>query len=235
MTTPKVPGVYVLADVVAKKCYVGSSVDLKQRLRAHERLLKADKHHNTHLQNAFNRNKELIVIPIPVNDDVDTLVVEQQLIDELAPTGALFNFAMDVSAPTRGLKQSPESIEKRRQSNAGFKHAPETLVLLSELAKERGMPRSVIEAGAAARVGKKLSPEHIEKVRQTSIERMQDPAARENLSKKNLGIKHTPEAIALMKQKCAAREANHEYVQRRNEALMRRHQREREAKLALSA
>lgn len=97
------------------------------------------------------------------------------------------------------------------------------------------MPRAVIEAGAAARVGKKLSLEHIEKVRETSIERMRDPAARENLSRKNIGIPHTPEAITLMKEKCALREQNPEYVKRRNEALMARHTREREAKLALTS
>ena len=67
------------------------------------------------------------------------------------------------------------------------------------LAKERGIPRATIEAGAAARVGKKLSPEHIEKVRQSAKERM-TPEARSHLSSVNLGIKHTEESIALMKE-----------------------------------
>lgn len=51
---------------------------------------------------------------------------------------------------------------------------------------------------AAARRGKSLSPEHVEKVRQTSKERM-TPEAREHLRQVNLGIPHSPEDIERMK------------------------------------
>jgi len=200
----KIPGVYIIGDVTSHKSYVGSSNDLNKRIKDHARELDNNHHANIHLQRSYNAGHQFTIIPIPTAPGVDPVQVEQQLLDEYFDTGLLLNIARDATAPNRGISPSEETREKMRIAMTGFKHSDETRQKLSEIAKERGMPRAVIEAGAASRKGKSLSPEHIEKVRETSKARM-TPEARANLSEKNLGIPHTPETIALMKEKCKGR------------------------------
>lgn len=201
----RIAGIYVITDVTAGKAYVGSSVNLRVRLNTHARDLKKGTHANYRLQKAHDKGHRLTVLPIPVEDGLDVCVLEQKLLDEYADSGLLYNIAKDASAPMLGRTMSDEAKEKMRIANTGFRHTPETLVRLSENAKARGMPRSVIEAGIASRVGKSLSPEHIEKVRASSIERMQDPTRRKLSGTSMLGKKHSPETIAKMKEKCAGR------------------------------
>lgn len=174
-------GIYVAYDFTAAKAYVGSTEDKRHRFKKHDVDLKRNSHHNKHLQEAYNNDHRLEVLFIPVDDGVSVLQCEQALIDQFIDTGTLYNIARDVNT-AGGMR--------------GMKHSPETIARLCEIAKVRGVPRATIEAGIAARLGKKLSPEI---VRQTSKERM-TPEAREHLRKVNLGTKHTPEDIERMKQ-----------------------------------
>ena len=48
-------GIYKILNLKNKKVYIGSSTDLKQRLRTHKYQLKENKHGNTHLQASFNK------------------------------------------------------------------------------------------------------------------------------------------------------------------------------------
>lgn len=206
MADERQPGVYVIVDMEGRKCYLGSSVDLPDRLREHQNMLVGGYHHNPHLQRAFNqRGGQMKVIPLPINDGTNVLEVEQALLDEFCPTGVLYNIATDASMPMLGRKHTAETRQKLTELRTGKTPSEETRQKLSETAKARGMPRSVIEAGVAARVGKSLTPEHVEKVRQASVERMQDPERRALSGTAMLGKKHSPETIAKMKEACKGR------------------------------
>lgn len=50
-------GIYQIRNLKNDKVYVGSSVDIEKRLRTHKRNLLKKKHHNIHLQRAFNIDK----------------------------------------------------------------------------------------------------------------------------------------------------------------------------------
>jgi group I intron endonuclease len=55
----KISATYFITNTLNQMKYVGSSVDVKQRLSGHRQLLKNNKHHNPHLQNAYNKyNKD---------------------------------------------------------------------------------------------------------------------------------------------------------------------------------
>ncbi len=185
----KKKGVYILGNLVEKNVYIGSSIDLKARVKKHFSELKHNKHSNYKLQNAFNEdNTQFLAITIPANGDVNIREIEQQLLNEFAPTGKLYNIAINVECPMEGKKHAPETIEK-----------------LKELAVGRVPPREAVENSVKARLGVPLSPERVEALRVKGIEAMKDPAARQHLSDVNVGIKHTPETIEKMKEICKDR------------------------------
>lgn len=51
-------GVYQIYNTETNKRYIGSSIDVQRRLKEHLRNLKANRHCNQHLQNAWNKYKE---------------------------------------------------------------------------------------------------------------------------------------------------------------------------------
>jgi group I intron endonuclease len=190
MARRKIPAVYLIEDESTGRVYVGSTGDIAARLTEHSWQLYNRRHHNRHLQKAYNDGRRLSITYHPLSTEENALIAEQTVLDRFAGSGLLYNIALCASAPMRGRKASEETKEKMRRSMTGFRHSEETKKLLSRLAMERGIPRATIEAGAAARKGKRLSPEHIEKVRKASSARM-TPEAREHLSHVNRGIKHT--------------------------------------------
>lgn len=48
------PGIYAIVNRRNGNCYIGQSVNLLIRRKSHFRLLQRGKHHNAHLQNAYN-------------------------------------------------------------------------------------------------------------------------------------------------------------------------------------
>lgn len=195
----KLPAVYVIADHTAGKAYVGSSSQLPVRLREHAKQLEGGYHHNWKLQKAFRDGNQLSVNPILLREGEDPVRVEQALLDEFYSDGVLYNLSRDATAAFKGRKHTEESKEKNRLSHMGMRPTAETREILSQRAQQRGVPRSTIEAGVAARRGKPLSDEHRQKVSAASKAAM-TPEAREHLRQVNLGIGHTPEDIERMKQ-----------------------------------
>jgi group I intron endonuclease len=68
-------------------------------------------------------------------------------------------------------------------------------------------------------IGKKLSPEHIEKVRQIHLGRKNSPEHIEALRQSRLGTKHTDEAKAKMSEACKGRVISEEQRIKQSEAL----------------
>jgi len=52
---PRTSGVYCIKNNFNGKVYIGSSIDTRGRIGCHLSLLRFNKHHNLHLQNAFNQ------------------------------------------------------------------------------------------------------------------------------------------------------------------------------------
>ena len=46
-------GIYIITNIKNNKCYIGQSIDLKNRISAHKGMLKNNKHSNVHLMSAF--------------------------------------------------------------------------------------------------------------------------------------------------------------------------------------
>ena len=51
-------GIYKIENKINKKIYVGQSINIEKRWKEHKYLLTINKHHNKHLQNAWNKYQE---------------------------------------------------------------------------------------------------------------------------------------------------------------------------------
>lgn len=80
-------GIYQIHNLINNKIYIGSSTDVKQRLRWHKSKLRLNKHNNIHLQNAYNKygDKNFIFKPIIVCNEDMLIWYEQRFIDQLKP------------------------------------------------------------------------------------------------------------------------------------------------------
>lgn len=113
------PGVYAIRNHVNEKCYVGSALNLKRRFIQHRAHLRGQRHHNQHLQRAWNKYGEAAFYfePLLLTGKGDLLKFEQMLLDTL-DDDRLYN--QNPTAGSRlGAKVSEETRRKLRESHLG--------------------------------------------------------------------------------------------------------------------
>lgn len=115
-------GIYVIENKVNGKKYVGQSVNILLEWRVnHKNPLLRDKHHNIHLQRAWNKygesNFEHKIIHVCSEEELTNL--EIFYIKELNAHQTLggYNISWGGDAPMRNRKHSPEAKEKIRLSH----------------------------------------------------------------------------------------------------------------------
>lgn len=137
-------GVYLIYCHENEKAYVGSSNRVNIRFNHHRCYLRANKHGNQHLQNAWNLYGEdafSMGMLHPCNDG-EQLLLEQYYLDIWFESGMVFNRRSDAKSP-KGVKWTDEerlakSIAMR--ANPSFKgrhHTAESKAILSAQAKDR--------------------------------------------------------------------------------------------------
>ncbi len=138
------PGVYIIYCHTNKKAYIGSSNKVNLRLNHHRCDLRADKHGNQHLQNAWNLYGESsfsmgLLHPCLLGEQVG---LEQHYLDIWIAAGLSFNRRPRADSPT-GMKwtdaeRKAKSVSmKNRPSFGGRHHTESSKTLLSERAKDR--------------------------------------------------------------------------------------------------
>lgn len=171
MCMNKISGVYEIVNTVNGKRYIGSSIGLVCRLREHLNLLRRCKHHNKHLQSAFNKYGENVFIfhPLLYCDPDNTLLYEQMCMDGLRPG---YNKSGNAEAPTRGIRFSEERIakmrgrkpsnatlEKLRMSHLGHKASEETRAKMGMARKGKKLSDEIRANMSAAQKGRTFSEE----------------------------------------------------------------------------
>ena len=103
--TTKISGIYKIVNKINGKYYVGSSVNCHNRWIQHRHGLRYNKHHNNHLQNAYNYygedNFNFIVIE---HCSVSDLIEREQLYLDICKKFPDTNYVLsyDAIAPLRG-------------------------------------------------------------------------------------------------------------------------------------
>lgn len=160
-------GVYLITCTPTGKCYVGSaSITFPRRWDNHRSELRRGVHPNRYLQRAWSKyGADAFRFEILERIEPERVIeAEQRWIDLLDP---VFN-AVRTAGHTRGHKMSdeqraacaermrgvrptPETIEKRRQSRAGYRHSEETRAKMRASAGHRQSDEARRKMSAAKR------------------------------------------------------------------------------------
>ncbi len=131
-TIEKKACVYQIINILNNNRYIGSTINLKSRAWQHIYLLRKNKHHSVHLQNAYNKyGEDKFVFNIleecqPIKDTL--LLLEQKYLDLLPE----YNTAQLATCPAQ-LHQSVETKEKRASKLRGKKRTSEQKQHLSQV------------------------------------------------------------------------------------------------------
>jgi group I intron endonuclease len=69
-------GIYIILNKITNKVYVGSAIDIRKRWRDHKWHLNHNKHHNKHIQSAWNKYGESnFIFRIIINCDISELLI----------------------------------------------------------------------------------------------------------------------------------------------------------------
>ena len=124
---PKVSGVYSIVNVLNGNRYIGSSMNIHQRLASHRSKLRTGKHNNIHLLNAYNKygeDKFKVQILETCSSVRDTLMFLEQKYLDLKPE---YNISPFANRPDHSGKKCTEQNKQRlRQNRLGKKLSEET-------------------------------------------------------------------------------------------------------------
>lgn len=139
------PGIYQIENILNAKKYIGSSVNVKRRMRTHRRLLENGNHFNHKLQDDWSKHGEkafkfsLIIIC----SNSSKLMYEKICIDVFESVDTGYNISSNPRAPVEGLtwKQSQETKDKIRKARTGTKRSAEVCRNISIGRKGKGVGR----------------------------------------------------------------------------------------------
>jgi len=112
-------GIYKIVNTATGQCYVGQSQRIKKRIREHFRLLRSNKHPNSHLQKAFNKYGAasfLGSIEVECKDlnELDSLEEAFLKKEVWFEEETIYNIADFAKAPMRGKTHNEQIREKIR-------------------------------------------------------------------------------------------------------------------------
>lgn len=138
-------GIYRIRNKVNGKFYIGSTSNMRKRMREHLSSLRRGIHVNDYLQHAFNKygEKNFIFEVYEFVEHIDDLLdVEQKLLDELRPYDSnvgynLSEYAYSYRAygennPHYGVPKTEEHKQKISRSLKGHIHSKETRLKISK-------------------------------------------------------------------------------------------------------
>lgn len=199
-------GVYRIRHKITGKAYVGQSSNIEKRWRHHRARLLSGKHANSHLQSAFNKyGADQFVWEIALTCAPEALTAEEQReVDAARAAAGVYNQAGPVDAPSRGTRQTPETIKVRAEALRGRKRpfsSPEDREKAARrnIAKFAGKPltKEHRDKIAAALRGKPKTRAHAEKAAQNRKYRKHSPETRRKMSETKAQRKREREAAAL--------------------------------------
>jgi group I intron endonuclease len=129
-----IAGIYALLNIINGKYYTSSAVDFKDRWRLHLFALNNSKHHNRHLQKAWNKYgaDNFIFVVLQYSDNwLEQL--EQHWIDKLDATNIDLGYNICKAGRNRfGVKASEETRAKLSAAHKGKIPSAETRAKMSQ-------------------------------------------------------------------------------------------------------
>ena len=113
MAKEKICGIYCIENIINHKKYIGQSQNVFRRMYNHKNLLRNNKHHNSYLQNSWNKygEKSFIFYLIEVCDMSNIDDLERYYISKFNTTDSSKGYNLE-SGGNIGKKHSLKTIEK---------------------------------------------------------------------------------------------------------------------------
>lgn len=163
LSIPRTSGIYVIANTKNGKVYIGQAQDFRHRWQDHRNNLRLNRHRNIHLQRAWNKDGEKAfrfkILEYCRIENLDER--EQHFLNIYMPKGICYNIAVDVRASGRGLKRSPETLEKMRIVSTGRKCSDYSKAITSLIHKGKVLSAETRAKVSASHMGIKPNPESI--------------------------------------------------------------------------
>lgn len=117
---PKKPAIYKLVNTLNDKCYIGCTMNLKNRIRKHFYELKNNTHHNQYLQRSFNKDGknvfEVEVIKVfKLIGREDLIEIEKEYIKSHGCLENGYNLMLDGRSHFSKMNKSKKHIKSNRK------------------------------------------------------------------------------------------------------------------------
>jgi len=114
-------GIYSITSFIKGRIYIGSAINLRERKIDHFASLKKGNHHNTYLQNHYNKYKkkdlQFSIVEFCLKENL--IQREQYYIDQI-PKKLKFNIAKKANSVMFGRNHSKQAIKKQRKARKVF-------------------------------------------------------------------------------------------------------------------
>lgn len=208
-------GVYwIYHQTTDRAVYVGSSRNVRRRIRSHQNLLQQGKHRNPFLQKVWQKHgaKQFAFLLLEQCSPEKLIEREQFWVDALSPR---CNIALVVDNPMIGRGHTPETRSRISQAGIGRKHSEETKRELSEMMRGRKQSEETRQKLSLIRRGRKLSDEHKVKLRRPMAEE-----TKQKISRANSGKTHSVEHNRKVSEAKRGKPATESHRQKNREAHM---------------
>jgi hypothetical protein len=128
-------GVYKITNLINNKYYIGSAVSIRYRLNTHKRLLRDNRHFNTHLQSSYNKYglSNFIFEQLEVTTKETMIEKEQYWIDHLNAINPKKGYnKRSIASSNLGVKASEETKRKLSLAHIGHKRSIEAQNKISD-------------------------------------------------------------------------------------------------------
>ena len=192
-------GIYAIRNNVTGDRYIGSTVSFEKRWITHCSKLRCGKHHNNHLQRAWNKydEKSFFFSPLVICSRDNLFMYEQLVLDSFKPEYNVSQFANSprslvltdehkqrIGNANRGKKRGPLPLSVRAKISrfhTGHVKSPETRARLSMALKGRTFSAETRKKMSIAALGSKRprTAEHQDKLTASLIGRKLPPVTAE--------------------------------------------------------
>lgn len=189
-----VPGVYRITNDSNGKCYVGSSVKIRSRIRQHRNGLIANRHPNAHLQAAWNQcgGDKFSVDVLEMTAINDVRQAEQRHMDRLQSHNRALGYNLSLTADV--VTFSEETKQRISRLKKGVPMSEQARANMSKGRKGLVFSAQHIAAMSRAQQGRKHSEQTRQKIAAANTGFVHSQETKDKLAAKAFGRKHSQEA-----------------------------------------